>query len=272
MKDLVSIIVPVYNVKDYLEKCVLSIINQTYKNIEIILVDDGSTDGCGALCDDLLKKDKRISVIHQNNGGLSDARNKGIDNSSGKYIMFIDSDDYIENNMVEVLYNGIIKNKGDIAICNFYKNRNGKDIKHLFGNKSFIVEDDSKYKYLCNIYAARTVVSWNKIYKRNLFDDIRFPKGMIHEDQWIITDLLKKSKKIIYLMDEYLYHYVKRSNSIMGTFDNKRYDILKVYDKRIDFFKNHNMYYLMYKIKFMKLGQKIYLFFKCKLFNKSKRA
>ena len=117
---LISIIVPVYNVEEYLDKCVESIVNQTYKNIEVILVDDGSPDNCPKMCDDWAKKDKRIKVIHKKNGGLSDARNKGIDESKGEYLSFVDSDDYITDNYVELLYNIISKEHADISMAKQY--------------------------------------------------------------------------------------------------------------------------------------------------------
>ena len=120
MEELISVVVPVYNVEKYIDKCINSIINQTYKNLEIILVDDGSPDNCGNICDEYAKKDNRIIVIHKENGGLSDARNTGIEVSKGKYITFIDSDDYISDNYVSFLYNLIIEYKADISIGKHY--------------------------------------------------------------------------------------------------------------------------------------------------------
>ena len=117
MNELISVIVPIYNVEKYLERCLDSIIKQTYKNLDIILVDDGSIDNSTKICDEYVKKDSRIKVIHKENGGLSDARNVGIDNSDGKYICFIDSDDYIELDMIENLYDGIVKNNANICCC-----------------------------------------------------------------------------------------------------------------------------------------------------------
>ena len=116
MEDLISVVVPIYNVENYIKKCVDSILSQTYKNLEIILVDDGSPDNCPQICDEYAQKDNRIKVIHKENGGLSDARNAGIDISKGKFITFIDSDDYIEKDYVEVLYNSIKENASDMAI------------------------------------------------------------------------------------------------------------------------------------------------------------
>ena len=125
-KPLITIIIPVYKVEDYLDKCVESVVNQTYKNLEIILVDDGSPDNCPKMCDDWAKKDKRIKVIHKENGGLSDARNKGIDIAKGEFITFIDSDDYVENNYVEFLYNLVRENHAEISMGKQYVRNTNK--------------------------------------------------------------------------------------------------------------------------------------------------
>ena len=127
---LVSIIVPVYNVEKYLERCLDSLINQTLKDIEIILVDDGSTDDSGNICDKYAKKDKRIKVIHKENGGLSDARNIGLSIANGRYLQFVDSDDFIHKQMIEILYNTIINNNADISICDFDKVYENTKIKY----------------------------------------------------------------------------------------------------------------------------------------------
>lgn len=241
MSELISIVVPVYNVKPFLDKCVKSLIEQTYKNIEIILVDDGSTDGCFEICDEWKKRDSRIIVIHQKNGGLSNARNTGISSSNGEYIMFIDSDDYVESTMVEILYNNLISLDVDLTICNFYYTVNGKDLRKGNLKGTFIIEGNEKYNYLYNEFSLRTIISWNKLYKKSLFDNLKFPDGLIHEDQFIIAPLLDKIKKIGFLMDDYLYHYVQRDNSIMKTFNMKRFDIIKGLNNRIEFFKNKKL-------------------------------
>lgn len=135
MNDLISIIVPVYNVEKYLNKCIDSIINQTYKNIEIILVDDGSTDNSGKICDEYLLRDSRIKVIHKNNGGLSSARNEGINISSGEYIGFVDSDDWVEPNMYEEMYKKILYSNADIVDCGYWKEYENKSIKYISANE-----------------------------------------------------------------------------------------------------------------------------------------
>ena len=199
MKDLISVIIPVYNVEKYIEKCIYSVINQTYKNIEIILVDDGSTDISGKICDDFEKKDYRIKVIHKKNGGLSDARNVGIDVSTGKYIVFIDSDDYVDKKHIEYLYNMITKNNADISICQFnivYENSDiqitdftKKDTIKIFDNKKAL-ETMLYNKKFCN--SACT-----KMYKKELFDDIRFPIGKLYEDLGTTYKLIEKTTKVV---------------------------------------------------------------------------
>ena len=212
--ELISIIIPIYNVQDYLDKCIYSIVSQTYNNIEIILIDDGSPDNCPKLCDNWENKDNRIKVYHKENGGLSDARNFGIEHCNGDYIVFIDSDDYIEKDMIETLYITIKEDKSDIAICDYYITKNNKDIKHRFSNERFIVSKN-KFDYLYNEYAGVTIVAWNKMYKKELFKNIRYPYKKVHEDEFIICDLLDSSDKISFVLKP-LYHYVQRNNSIMG--------------------------------------------------------
>ena len=162
---LISIIVPVYNVESYLKKCLESIINQTYKNIEIILIDDGSTDSSGKICDDYANKDKRIKVIHKQNGGVSDARNTALDICRGDYIGFIDSDDYIELDMYETLLKFLLNNNLDVAMCSSYTVKNKQLIRcknfkpYILTGKEAIIND-----LLINKYKGSPIVVWNKFY------------------------------------------------------------------------------------------------------------
>lgn len=215
MKDsLVSVIVPIFNTFRFLEKCVLSILRQSYKNLEVILIDDGSTDGSFLLCNQLLKKDSRIKVFHKQNGGLSSAKNFGLDHATGEYICFVDSDDWIEPNMIELLLDTMIKNNSDMAMCSFFmENETGEiyaDCPKL-ENKTYLKND--ALSLLNGPRQDRFVVSWNKLYKNSLFDDIRFP-NKFHEDQWIVHKLLLKTNSVS-TVSNLLYHYVVRENSIM---------------------------------------------------------
>lgn len=237
-----SIVVPIYNVEKYLKKSVDSIIDQTFKNVEIILVDDGSTDSCGEICDEYEKKDNRIKVIHKVNGGLSSARNAGIKASIGRYIGFIDSDDWINPKMYESMINLATNYDADIVQCDFIK---------VYNNNVYVKEDnEEKYDILSNLDAmenlynenvSKTIVTWSKIYKRELFDDILFPEGKIHEDKFTTYKLLYKSNIIIDLHKKY-YYYRQTPNSIMnGSYTIKKLDALQASQESIDFYKKNNL-------------------------------
>lgn len=217
MNYLVSIIVPIYNVQQYIHRCLDSIINQTYKNIEIILVDDGSPDRCGEICDEISLKDSRIKVIHKINGGLSDARNVGLDNATGDYICFIDSDDYIEYDYIESMLNKAIKYSADLVVSNFkYVYEDGSYKDYIFNYDDALIDSKKAMDILVsNQEYLPLVVAWSKLYSKNLFDDIRFKKGIIHEDEEIAHKILDKSANIL-LTNKVLYNYVQRSGSIMS--------------------------------------------------------
>lgn len=265
-EELVSVIVPVYNVEKYLSQCLDSIIHQTYKNLEIILVNDGSTDGSGKICDDYAAKDGRIKVIHQENGGLSDARNKGLDLMTGQFVTFVDSDDYLENNCIHTLYTYACTCKTDISIGKFiefeentsqflFHNHlnNGNKIEFLTGDQCL----ERHHKYFLGIF----VTAWAKLYRTSLFNDnnpckkIRYPLGVLHEDQYTTHKLFFKSNKIVFVND-YLYVYRVRKNSIANTqLSDKRImdNIRGLEEKIIDFcllnkdmtlLREHYLFYL----------------------------
>lgn len=211
----------------------------------IVIIDDGSTDSSSKICDDIAKTDDRIKVIHKENGGLSDARNKGIELATGKYLMFIDSDDYVETNMVEVLYNDLIENNSDISICDYYKEFNNRTEINKYPRKKFVCEGNDKYYNLYNEYSGSTVLAWNKLYKKELFKNIRYKVGKVHEDGFIICDLLEAANKISYILEP-LYHYVQREGSIMNSFKMNRFDYIEALDERMDFFEKKELYLLKY--------------------------
>ncbi|WP_052343510.1 glycosyltransferase family 2 protein [Bacillus massiliigorillae] len=252
MKYKISVIIPVYNVAMYLSKCIDSVINQTYKNLEIVLVEDGSSDDSGEICDYYALQDSRIKVIHKDNGGLSDARNIGLDLATGDYISFIDSDDYIHQTFYDVLVNLITINNADIAQCDFLKIYEDNNCHNIWGSKQNN-ENSCEITILNNIAALNNlyhqncvsnVVVWNKIYKRNLFSDIRFPKGKIHEDEFTTYKLLYKSTKVV-ITSNRLYYYLQRPNSIMGReFNTKRLDVLEAYSAQISFYETNNLFEL----------------------------
>ena len=211
--EKISIIVPVYKVEQYLPKCINSILKQTYQDIELILVDDGSPDNCGNLCDDYAKKDSRVCVIHKENGGLSSARNAGLEIVSGAYIMFVDSDDYIALDMVETLYQRMLQDDSDMVVCG--KQRVDEQGRLLSGgegghaqNGTYTAEEFYPLLFSCSVEA------WGKLYKRTAFDDIRFPVGKLHEDVFVTYKTVEKCTKIS-VLEEKLYYYLQRDNSII---------------------------------------------------------
>ncbi len=218
-KPLVSIIVPIYGVEQYIEKCVESILSQTYTNIEVVLVDDESPDKSPAICDQYASRDGRVKVLHKKNGGLSDARNAGLEVSTGEYISFIDGDDYVAKNFIETLINLCIDESAEISCCGYIpvfedygKGVNSYDstLKKTF-TAPLAIEDTLKAD------GTLQVMTWNKLYSRNVFeaDSIRFPVGKIHEDNFTTYRLLFNAIKIAYSYSQ-LYFYIQRPDSIMG--------------------------------------------------------
>ena len=184
-KDKISVVVPIYNVEKYLEKCIKSILNQTYNNLEIILVNDGSTDNCLNICKKFEKIDKRIFVINKENGGLSEARNYGIDKATGKYITFVDSDDYIDEDYLEFLYKNLIINNCDISICNpriVYEDGGKSRTLYKYCFPQNIVLEGEKALEMMLYQKKFDNSAWGKLYKINLFDEIRYPVGKLYED------------------------------------------------------------------------------------------
>ena len=238
MPDL-SVIIPVYNTEKYLEQCIRSIQKQTYSNIEIILVDDGSPDNSGRICDKYAQMDKRIEVIHKENGGLSDARNKGIDISKGKYITFVDSDDYIEEMYIESLYKAIKNDDTLISQCSISKVNNDKVILEKIGyNEKSVKKGKDLLEDACKTrHVIENIVVWNKMYDISLFENLRFPVGKIHEDEFITYKILYDVDKIS-IINKYLYNYRQTNESIMGKrFNTRRLDLLEALEEKMGFFK-----------------------------------
>lgn len=240
----ISIIVPVYQVEKYIRQCVDSILAQTFTDFELILVDDGSKDNSGQICDEYAAKDKRIRVIHKENGGLSDARNKGMDEAAGSYFMFVDSDDYIAPDMAERLYNSIIKEDADIAACNF---------RYFFeedGKKDFSTENEVQVVSGAEIFYNRKnernygfwTVAWNKLYKSETFKNVRFRFGRLHEDEFWANDIYRPEIKAV-TVSECLYYYRQRNNSIMGNKNiQKCFDIMEAFRERINIYLKEEKY------------------------------
>ncbi len=247
MKSKISVIVPIYGVEKYLEQCVKTITEQTYQNLEILLVDDGSPDQSGEIADRLALTDDRIKVIHKVNGGLSDARNVGIEASTGDYLTFIDSDDYIHPQMMELLLQAVDDGKKDISICSYEMVYEGKepeikrfslqDVKKVDGREIqqiYLHQDKKRLNY---------TVAWAKIYKKEIFAHIRYPKGRLHEDEYTTFRTLYEAKDIAYI-DIPLYFYLSRETSIMGEFKAKRFDVFGGYETRMNYYMGHKEYSL----------------------------
>ena len=219
---MISVIVPVYKTEKYLSRCVKSICNQSYKNLEIILVDDGSPDNCGRICDELASEDARIQVIHQENCGLASARNVGLKRATGKYVSFIDSDDYIAKEMYEKMVLAIEKNMCDICMCSsIVVNENGKVLKReVYKNKSYMGLEIIPFCILPLKTAA-----WNKLIKKDSIKENTFPEGKIHgEDLVFFSNYFTEQSKLI-AIDYCGYYYVKHSDSITtSTFSEKSFD------------------------------------------------
>ncbi len=235
--DKISIIIPIYKVEEYLQECIESVIHQTYKNLEILLIDDGSPDNCGKICDEYAKKDNRIRVIHQENAGISQARNKGIEMATGKYISFIDSDDYVEKDMFEYLYLLLKKEKVNIACCNryvVYKNK-----IDIYGIRDFYKVMDSKEAIELMCYIGYLGVSaYAKLYEKELFENIRFPKGIENgEDVFTTYKVYDKASKIVYDATP-KYYYRQRQGSL--TRKKKINDTILKASKEVMEFINNN--------------------------------
>lgn len=234
VNELITVIIPVYNVEKYLNKCMESVVNQTYKSLEILLIDDGAKDSSGFMCDSWAERDSRIKVIHKENGGLSSARNCGLDQAHGNYIMFVDSDDFMSEDIVSILYEDIKRTKADIAIC---------DAMHIFEDYKVVFDTGKETRTYTSIEAIQEMwyqksflpSAWGKLYKLELFQNIRFTENRLYEDIDIMHELFWKAETIIYRNDK-LYGYVHRDESITTQkFSERDLDIFIISDKMLEF-------------------------------------
>lgn len=232
--DLISIIVPIYNVEQYLDRCVKSIVEQTYTNLEIILVDDGSPDRCPAMCDAWAKRDPRIKVIHKANGGLSDARNAGLEIVAGEYIAFADSDDLIAADYVQQLYEAIQGTGVRMAACDTFSFYEEQEIPANSGGTVAYRTAEEALNELTSGVGVRAV-AWNKLYHRSLLAGERFPVRRHHEDEFFTYRIIHKAGSVAYV-DAQLYFYRQRRGSIMDSFSLKRLDALDAYLQRLELF------------------------------------
>lgn len=241
--QLISVIVPVYNVKEYLGECIRSIQKQTYKNIEILLIDDGATDGSAEICEQYAKEDNRIKVIHQKNKGLSGARNTGICQAKGEYIAFVDADDMVKPQFIEILFNMTQLHQADIAVCGYTRDTtayiNTGPEKSVQSSK---LTAEEMLKQWHGKRAHLETVVWNKLYARKVLENMQFEEGTAHEDI-LISHLLIRRADYIAVTTEQLYCYRKRPNSISDTYSRERIQQdLRAQKIRLQFFKENGYF------------------------------
>lgn len=244
---LISVIIPIYKVEQYLKRCVDSILNQTYTNLEIILVDDGSPDSCPKLCDDYATLDSRVKVVHKENGGLSSARNAGLDICKGEYIAFVDSDDFVSKYFIEYLYQAIVETCVEIGITEYRSFRQDEKSFDKQGLVNYTVEKQSleriivRYSSINSHDSMLTIVSWNKLYKANLFNKVRFPAGKCYEDAATTYKILNQCNEFAFIKIP-LYYYFLRQDSISGekAFTEKYLDLFDALKKSNEFFIEQN--------------------------------
>lgn len=239
MNPLISVIVPIYNVEKYLARCVDSIVNQTYKNLEIILVNDGSPDLCPQMCDDYAEKDSRIKVVHKKNGGLSDARNAGMAVAKGEYISFIDSDDYVSDDFFECLLDVMNKENSDIAECSvvkLYEDNRFDEFSDDLSVKTYDTQDAMSALIAENPFHQHV---WNKLYKTELVRDIPYAVGKLNEDEFWTYQVFGRANKVS-KFNKTMYYYFQRSSSIMGVgYNIRRLDALEGKANRQKYIENN---------------------------------
>lgn len=241
MNELISVIIPVFKVEAYLTACVESVLAQTYQNVEIILVDDGSPDSCPQMCDDFAAKDSRIWVIHKENGGLASARNAGIDAAHGDYLAFLDSDDLWTPVFLERLYRAIQETGVDFSVCLFRRFRGESPMELPEPARTIPMTQRQAFDCLFGQRNENMVVAPNKLYSSRLFDGIRYPVGLIHEDEAIIHELIGAAEKVAWV-EEAHYLYRESPNSITtAKFNLKRLDETYAKEQRIRFFEERGM-------------------------------
>ena len=241
---LVSVIIPVYQVEKYLDKCIASVVGQTYQNLQIILIDDGSTDRSPAICDDWKERDPRITVIHQPNGGLSRTRNAGLKLATGEFIGFVDSDDWIESNMVECLLSALQETDADIAIGGYDSfTEKSENVIHAQSESSErkLLSSEEALKKLLLVKGYLHNYVWNKLYRRSILADIAFPEGKLYEDIPWTAEVIGNAKTIVYI-DQICYHCLIRLDSLSRDVRNKEgrvHDELDMLEQRIDYIHHH---------------------------------
>lgn len=234
MSKLLSVIVPVYNVEAYLPKCIDSILQQTYADLEVFLVDDGSTDSCGRICDDYAQKDSRIKVIHKKNGGQGSARNYALDIAQGDYITFVDSDDFIDPDMYSVMIEALERTDSDMSLCGFVTLSSLRLANSVIPAQETVFEGPESIlrTYITTPHIGSAV--WNKVYRRHLFDEIRFPEGVAREDVYILHHVYDKCRRAVHTAQHFYNYIVRDGSSEHQVFHPKFLISLQIADNRRD--------------------------------------
>lgn len=240
----ISIVLPVYNVEDYLDQCLQSILNQTYSQFELIIINDGSTDSGGVICEKYAKEDSRIKLINQENMGLSMARNNGLEVAIGEYIMFVDSDDSIHKDMLKVTYQNLIDQQADVSICDHQLVYEDEEYEQyadsVYENNIQVLDNLEAVNEIVEKSHTNMIIAWGKLYKKSLFEEVKYPRGKYHEDEFVTYKLLYDSNKVV-VTDAKLYFYLQRTESITGdTYSLKRLEKLEGLKEATHFFEEKN--------------------------------
>lgn len=245
----ISVIVPVYKVEAFLHRCVSSILNQSFSDFELILVDDGSPDTCGTLCDGYARQDSRVKVIHQKNGGLSAARNAGIDwafaNSDSDWLAFVDSDDWVQEDYLKKLWDAAVETGCKISACGFFRTENGEFPR---GGSPVTVMEAGEYYCSDTVHEGVTAVAWNKLYNKSLFAHLRYPVGKLHEDEFTTYRAVYRAGKVA-VVEDVLYAYYQNPAGIMGSkWNPRRLHVLEAFDQQIAYAKENGNDALLKKV------------------------
>lgn len=239
----ISVIVPVYNVEQYLPRCLDSLLGQSFSDLEVILVEDGSVDTSGIICDAYAARDSRIRVIHKDNGGLSQARNVGLAAATGKYVGFVDSDDYVETDMFQTLYENMLRFDAQISVCGVYDCYPNQTITTADTTSTFAVDGVEALEMALESRDFPLYV-WNKLYERRIFEGIRFPEGKVYEDAFVMIPLLDRAKRVAVTMEP-KYHYMRRAGSVTTKpYSPADLDIIEAHESNYRYIQTHHPHLL----------------------------
>lgn len=230
--SMISVIVPVYKVESYLDRCVQSVLCQSFPNFELILVDDGSPDNCGKICDEYAHKDNRIKVIHKENGGLSEARNYGIDSATGEWLFFLDSDDWIHPQTLEKLYKAATENNVLVSMCGYSETECESPAVDIYEKAEMWLPKELYLKH-----RITSTTAWAKLYKTDCFKNIRYPIGKLHEDEFVTYRILFEQEKIAFIDQPYYAYFINYEGIMKGGWKPQRLVIFEAFEEQLSFFK-----------------------------------